>query len=132
MKGCSQRPTHVCTAHRRCRCRRPHTTPPRERTERIESPDEHRPSPDGARAGSLRLTCVHALATKVGGLDLDVLHLVDGATENVAVEDDEVGELSRLQRSLSSFLEGEERVVDRVEADRLLACEILLGMQRRV
>ena len=75
---------------------------------------------------------IDARAAKVGRLDLDVLHLVDRAGEDVAVEHDEVGELARLERSLLLLLERQERVVDRVEADGLLARQILLGMQRRI
>src|SRR6266542_3654708 len=73
---------------------------------------------------------VDARAAKVCRLDLDLLHLFDRATEDVAVEHDEVGELARLERSLPRLLERQERVVDRVEADRLFARQVLLGMQR--
>jgi hypothetical protein len=74
-----------------------------------------------------RRAYVDARAAKLGRLDLDLFHLFARAIEDVAIEHDEVGELARLERSLPRLVEREERVVDRVEANRLLAREVLLG-----
>src|SRR5213082_1356676 len=71
---------------------------------------------------------IHARAAKVSRLHRDVLHLFDGAVQDIAIEHDEVGELARLERSFPPLLEGQESVVDRVQTNRLLAVQPLLGM----
>src|SRR6476469_2935277 len=76
--------------------------------------------------------CIHACASKIGRFDLDVLHLVDWDVEDVAVQYGEVGELASLERSLLRLLECQEGIVDRVETDRLLSRQVLLGMERRL
>src|SRR5436190_13597525 len=72
---------------------------------------------------------VNQLATQICLRDLNVFHSRFGTRQNILLENDEIRELLRFERALLLFFERQERIVDRVQPDRLRARQALLGMQ---
>src|SRR6267378_5063574 len=58
---------------------------------------------------------------------LQALDLLLGNREDIGRKDDEVGELAALDRALRVLLEGEPRVVDGEDAERLFPGDTLVG-----
>src|SRR5436190_11770021 len=75
---------------------------------------------------------VNQLATQICLRDLNVFHSRFGTRQNILFENDEIRELPRFERALLLFFEGQEHVVDRIQANCLFASQPLLGMQRRI
>src|SRR5262249_4827850 len=78
------------------------------------------------------LPLVDQLAAEVGPQALGVLDRVLRASQQVAVQDHEVRQLARLHPPDLVLQEHQVGVVDRVEADGLLAADRLLGVQLTV
>ena len=71
----------------------------------------------------------HAFAVEIGGQGAGLSDLVFRAGQDVAVDDDEVGQLALFERADPVFEEQQVGVVDRVEPDRLLAGQGFLGVE---
>ena len=81
-------------------------------------------NPQLARSsGSGRGGVVHDAAADHGHHRLDVLDLIGGHREVIAVEDDEIGELARLDRAEIVLLEDEIGTAARVRDQRILAAD---------
>lgn len=84
------------------------------------------PATDQPAAGAdrVRLPTRHFLAGHVGGKDLDVVDLARRHLEVVAIDDDEVRPLARLERTHAVLHEAGVSRIDREEAQRFLARQL--------
>src|SRR4051794_8617521 len=64
---------------------------------------------------------VHQLATDIRLRYLDVLYLLNRTGQDILLENDKIGQFAGLQRALLFLGKHQESIVDRVEANRLLA-----------
>src|SRR5215472_8104291 len=75
---------------------------------------------------------VNWLAAQPGLFDVNLPDVVHRAGEDVAVQNDEVGQVAFFERAFFFFFEGQPGIVRGVEANRLLARDALLRMKRPI